>query len=60
MHPVGTRGGGLPVRIEGDRFYGPGIYDMKGGAHLAFQAFKAAAKAAPQLPLAQGVHFDIP
>jgi glutamate carboxypeptidase len=51
VHPVGTLATGLPVRVEGDRFYGPGIYDMKGGAYLALQAFKAAAKAQPHLPL---------
>jgi glutamate carboxypeptidase len=51
VHPVGTLDNGLPLRIEGDRLYGPGIYDMKGGAFLALQAFKAAAKARPHLPL---------
>jgi glutamate carboxypeptidase len=51
VHPVGTIENGLPLRIEGDRLYGPGVYDMKGGAYLALQAFKQAAKAAPNLPL---------
>lgn len=45
VHPVGTSAKDLPVRIEGDRLYGPGVYDMKGGAWLAFQAFKDVAKA---------------
>ncbi len=44
VHPVGTVENDLPLRIEGDRLYGPGVYDMKGGAYFALQAFKEAAR----------------
>ncbi|WP_375457859.1 M20 family metallopeptidase [uncultured Enterovirga sp.] len=50
VHPLGTLARDLPIRRDGDRLYGPGIYDMKGGAYLAFRAFLAVAKsgAAPR------------
>jgi glutamate carboxypeptidase len=51
VHPVGTAGRDLPVRVEGDRLYGPGVYDMKGGAWLALQAFKDAAVQEARRPL---------
>ena len=44
VHPVGTIERDLMLRREGDKLYGPGIYDMKGGAYLAFRAFLAAAR----------------
>src|SRR5882672_2934234 len=39
VHPMGFIGR-LPFRIEGASAFGPGIYDMKGGAYLAYHAFR--------------------
>ena len=37
VHPIGTLQTN-PCRIEGDKLYGPGSYDMKAGAYLAITA----------------------
>src|SRR5436305_9405066 len=55
VHPLGTVNAGLPFRRDGDRLYGPGLYDMKGGAYLALEAFRQVAKAGTaKLPVTYG------
>jgi glutamate carboxypeptidase len=39
VHPLGFIKR-LPFRVEGNSAFGPGIYDMKGGAYLAYHAFR--------------------
>jgi glutamate carboxypeptidase len=50
VHPIGfiTR---LPFRIDGDSAFGPGIYDMKGGAYLAYHAFRQLCGGTERSPL---------
>jgi glutamate carboxypeptidase len=50
VHPLGFIER-LPFRIEGDVAFGPGIYDMKGGAYLAYYAFRQLCVAAARSPL---------
>lgn len=40
VHLVGTLESRLPLRRDGDRYFGPGIYDMKGGAWIAAHALR--------------------
>lgn len=40
VHPMGTVEGANPIRRDGDRVYGPGIYDMKAGAYLPYYAWR--------------------
>lgn len=50
VHPLGFIER-LPFRIEGDSAFGPGIYDMKGGAYLAYHAFRQTCASAERSPL---------
>jgi glutamate carboxypeptidase len=50
VHPIGFIGR-LPFKIEGDSAFGPGIYDMKGGAYLAYHAFRQICADAARSPL---------
>jgi glutamate carboxypeptidase len=50
VHPIGFIER-LPFRIEGDSAFGPGIYDMKGGAYLAYHAFRQICAGAERSPL---------
>src|SRR6202034_1998653 len=50
VHPLGFIRR-LPFHIEGDSAFGPGIYDMKGGAYLAYHAFGQICAAPERSPL---------
>jgi glutamate carboxypeptidase len=39
VHPIGFIER-LPFKVDGNSAFGPGIYDMKGGAYLAYHAFR--------------------
>ncbi|WP_225716591.1 M20/M25/M40 family metallo-hydrolase, partial [Bradyrhizobium semiaridum] len=54
VHPMGFIER-LPFKIDGDVAFGPGIYDMKGGAYLAYHAFRqiCADSARPPLGITQ-------
>ncbi|WP_316166353.1 MULTISPECIES: M20 family metallopeptidase [unclassified Bradyrhizobium] len=50
VHPIGFIAR-LPFSVDGDVAYGPGIYDMKGGAYLAFHAFRQLCAEGQKSPL---------
>jgi glutamate carboxypeptidase len=50
VHPMGFIER-LPFRTEGDSAFGPGIYDMKGGAYLAYHAFRELCATTDRSPL---------
>jgi glutamate carboxypeptidase len=49
VHPVGTLEK-LPIRREGNKVFGPGICDMKGGTYLAFEALRQILRAGLAMP----------
>lgn len=53
VHLVGTLDRDLPWRRDGDKVYGPGIYDMKGGMYAAVYALRQLLRAGttPRLPV---------
>lgn len=57
VHPVGTLANHLPIRRDGDRCYGPALYDMKGGTVMALAALDAV-RAAGALKLPVTVIFN--
>ncbi|KFB08092.1 M20/M25/M40 family metallo-hydrolase [Nitratireductor basaltis] len=56
VHPVGTLEVN-PWRIEGNKVYGPGIQDMKGGNYVSIEAIRQIALAGLETPLPVTVLF---
>jgi glutamate carboxypeptidase len=51
VHPIGSLENYNPWRREGDAVYGPGIYDMKAGAYLAYYAYRHLVRMGKHTPL---------
>jgi glutamate carboxypeptidase len=50
VHPIGFIER-LPFKVDGDSAFGPGIYDMKGGAYIAYHAFRQLCATPERSPL---------
>jgi len=50
VHPMGFIER-LPFKVEGNSAFGPGIYDMKGGAYIAHHAFRQLCATGARSPL---------
>ena len=51
VHDIGTKENQLKIRREGDKVYGPGIYDMKAGAYIALYAMRHIVRSGDETPL---------
>lgn len=51
VHNIGTKEKQLKIRREGDKVYGPGIYDMKAGAYIALYAMRHLIRSGDKTPL---------
>lgn len=56
VHPVGTLAK-LPWRRDGNKCYGPGIFDMKGGNYITLEAIRQLMRASVATPLPVTVLF---
>ncbi len=51
VHGVGIKDTKNPIRREGDKVFGPGIYDMKAGAYIALHAMRHLIRQGQETPL---------